>query len=295
MTTENISKTFFGLDTWPTDDIVSAILSDQLKAVNATQHASTAIQHAVDAIVERLEKPESRLVYIGAGSSGAILACDAAELYPTFGWPLARLLVLQAEASQKTIPLEGLHEDNAQDAVDIINQHKINDQDVVIGAAASGTTPYTVKAIQQAHQRQALTIGFANNPDTPLLEYSQYPILLDTGAEVIAGSTRMAAATALRAALCTLSTTVMTRLGRTHDGLMVDMVVDNNKLRARAVDIVMALTAATDTNAIAVLEKTNYSIKAAVLMLEKKAISLQEANQILGECHGSLRMALNRL
>jgi N-acetylmuramic acid 6-phosphate etherase len=296
MKTENISEAFLGMDTWPTEDIVNVILNGQLQAINAVQQASTAIQRAADAIVKQLKKPESRLVYVGAGSSGTILACDAAELCPTFDWPLTRLVVLRAEASNdNAIAPDGLYEDNAQEAADLIDRYQINDRDVVIGAAASGTTPYTVEAMQQAYQKNALTIGFSNNPDTPLLQYSQCPIFLDTGIEVIAGSTRMAAATALRAAVCTLSTTIMTRLGRTHDGLMVNMVADNKKLRTRAVEIIMALTPVTDKDAIAALEKTNYSIKAAVLILEQKNISLQKANQILDECHGSLRIARERL
>jgi N-acetylmuramic acid 6-phosphate etherase len=160
----------------------------------------------------------------------------------------------------------------------------------VIGRAASGATPFTVAAIQAARQRGALTVGIANNEDSPLLNAADYPILLDTGPEVVAGSTRLKAGTAQKIALNLISTVVMIQLGRVYDGMMVDMVAVNEKLRRRSERMLHRLTEAPLESIQAALDAANGKVKLARVLLEGLGVS--EARALLDVHKGHLRPAL---
>jgi len=155
-----------------------------------------------------------RLAYAGAGTSGRLAVQDGAELMPTFSWPQDRLLLLIAGGPQALIEAVEGAEDESEQAVDLVRRHAIGTRDVLIAVAASGTTPFTLAALREAKALGALTIGIANNRDTPLLADAEHPIWLDTGPEPIAGSTRMKGGTAQRIALNVLSSLIMIRLGR---------------------------------------------------------------------------------
>jgi N-acetylmuramic acid 6-phosphate etherase len=162
-------------------------------------------------------------------------------------------------------------EDDAEFAAKLVHKHELGSHDAMIAVAASGTTPFTVGALREARRSGAVTIGIANNRDTPLLAEAEHPVLLDTGAETIAGSTRMKAGTAQRVALTVLSSLVMIRLGRVHRGLMVEVRAVNAKLARRSEDILMQLTGTSRDAAREALASAGGDLKAAIRKLDKTA------------------------
>src|SRR5204863_2198971 len=158
-------------------------------------------------------------------------------------------------------------EDEVGHAVNLVGDAALGDNDVLIAVAASGTTPFTLACLREAKRRGALTVGIANNRDTPLLAEAECPIWLDTGPEPIAGSTRMKAGTAQRITLNLLSSLVMILLGRVYEGLMVDLQAVNEKLVRRSEAILMRLTGRSGTEAREALRRADGSVKLAVLLL----------------------------
>lgn len=266
MTTEAPSDRYENLDLWPTDAVARALADDQALAAAAVAAQTAALARAADEAAERLARGAGRLVYVGAGTSGRVAAQDGVELAPTFDWPEARLLALLAGGERAMLTsVEGAEDDTAAATLAIADAG-LGPDDVAIGVAASGRTPYTVAALVAAQAAGALTIGLANNADTPLLAAVRHPILLDTGPEVIAGSTRMKAGTAQKMALNILSTAIMVRLGRVFRGQMVAMRASNAKLRARAVRMVARLAAVEEAAAADALAAADGRIKPAVLI-----------------------------
>ena len=291
--TEIASPRYRALDTWDDADILTALLEGQLNAIAAVRAALPQLQQAAAAIVARLQNPRSRLVYIGAGASGHLALQDGMEMPTTYGWSAERLVLLMAGGDAARLSPDGSREDDASGGAEAIDLHAIGADDVIIAVAASGGTPYTVAALQAAGRRGALTIGIANNPDTALLRAADYPILLATGPEVIAGSTRLNAGTAQKAALGMLSTLVMVKLGHVIDGFMVNMTVDNAKLRERAVSILTAITDCDRAAALTALDHCQGQIKPAALVVQ--GLSFEQAQNLLQQTHGRLREALMQL
>src|SRR4029450_13013773 len=233
MDTERASPRYFDLDVWAPLDIAEVMIEGQFRAVAAVRAARFALLEAALAAAERLRKA-GRLVYVGAGTSGRLAVQDGAELVPTFSWPRERLLLLIAGGRNALLrSVEGA-EDAVDQAARLAQQHDIGGDDVVIAVAASGTTPFTLSCLTEAKRRGALTIGVANNRNTPILKKADHAIWLDTGAEPITGSTRMKAGTAQRITLNVFSSVVMILLGRVYDGLMVDLEAVNQKLVRRS-------------------------------------------------------------
>jgi N-acetylmuramic acid 6-phosphate etherase len=265
------------------------MIEGQFSAVAAVRAARLAIEEAARAMEARLVEG-GRLIYAGAGTSGRIAVQDGAELMPTFSWPQDRLLLLIAGGDQAlTQAVEGA-EDQAEHALALVKSHKIGSEDVLIAAAASGTTPFTLACLRGAKAAGALTIGIANNPGTALLIESDYPIFLDTGAEPIAGSTRMKAGTAQRITLNLLSSLLMIRLGRVYEGLMVDVQATNQKLTKRSEDMLIHLTGKSVEVVREALIRADCSVKLAVLLLQ--GCTPAEAKTLLDRCGGRLRVAL---
>lgn len=288
MNTESASPRYKDLDTWAPGEILEALLERQLAAVAAVRAAKASIEAAALAAALRL-RGHGRLAYAGAGTSGRLAVQDGAELSPTYGWPQERLVYLLAGGEKAWLrPVEGA-EDDAEAGRAAASG--LTAQDVLIAVAASGRTPYTVAALVEARARGALTIGIANNPGTPLLEAAEHPIFLDTGPEAIAGSTRMGAGTAQKATLNLLSTLVMIRLGRVYGNRMVEVVLTNQKLWSRGVEILRELTGSDRVRAEAALKDAGGRVSLAVLLL--KGLGLEEARALLEES-GSLRGALER-
>jgi N-acetylmuramic acid 6-phosphate etherase len=231
--------------------------------VAAVHAARASLEGAALAIEGRL-RDGGRLVYAGAGTSGRLAVQDGAELLPTFGWPADRLVVLLAGGDDALLRAVEGAEDDAEVAARLVREHKLGSRDVVIAVAASGTTPFTVAVLREARRAGAATVGIANNRDTPLLIDAENPVLLDTGAEPIAGSTRMKAGTAQRVALTVLSSLVMIRLGRVYRGLMIEIQGINSKLTRRSEDILMQLTGIDRSAARNALSSTGGDLKAAI-------------------------------
>ena len=289
MTTESASLRYRGLDTWGSLDILDALIEGQMAAVAAVRTALPALEAAASAAAERL-RLGGRLVYTGAGTSGRLAVQDGVELTPTFNWPSDRVVfVIAGGDAALTSAIEGA-EDDARTAAAAIDARNIGCEDVVIGVAASGTTAYTVAALRRARVAGALTVGLANNPETPLLRAAEHAVLLDTGPEVIAGSTRMKAGTAQRSALTLFSTLVMIRLGRVYDGYMVDVRANSRKLVERSERMLMQITGADAQSVRGALTQCGGQVKPAALVL--RGLSPEAARAALETASGDLRSAL---
>ena len=264
------------------------MLDHQAVAALAVRQALPALTTAVSAAVARLGA-SGRLVYAGAGASARLAVQDGVELYPTFGWPHDRLATLVAGGATALMrSVEGA-EDDAVAGEAAAGSLRLGPADVVISVAASGATPFTRAAQATARAAGALTIALANNPGAVLLSEAECPVLLATGAEFLAGSTRMAAGTAQKIALNLFSTRLMTELGRVYRGLMVGMAPTNAKLAARAHRIVAELTGATLDAAAHAHEAADGDIRLAVLMLD--GLSRTAAQARLDAACGNLRTA----
>lgn len=222
-------------------DALALMVDDQAAGAEVVRAVLPALEHAARAIFARLDGSAGRLCYAGAGTSIRIGVQDGVELTPTFGWPADRTRFLIAGGSDALIrSVEGA-EDDADAARALVAAESIGADDVVIGLAASGSTPYTCAAIDAARAAGALTIGIGNNPGGALQAGAEIGITLATGGEVVAGSTRMKAGTAQKICLNMLSTLVMVRMGKVRHGMMVAMQASNDKLRRRQQRIDAAL------------------------------------------------------
>jgi N-acetylmuramic acid 6-phosphate etherase len=290
--TEAIDPRYRGLDTWDDPKILDAFLEGQARAIAAVRPALPEIAAAAEAIAARIE-PHGRLIYTGAGTSGRQAALDGMELGATFNWPVARLAFVLAEGLSLNPGVKSTDEDDSDAAVAAIRDLRLGSADCVIAVAASGTTPFTLAAAETAKAAGALVIAICSNPDAPLFKYADHTILLETGAAVISGSTRMGAGTAQKAALGMLSSLLMTRLGHVHDGLMVSMRVDCSKLEGRAGRIVAALADCTTQRATQALAASENRIKPAVLIA--RGADVAQADTLLTQAGGNLRVALGLL
>jgi N-acetylmuramic acid 6-phosphate etherase len=289
MQTERASPRFSDIDRWEPGDILDALIESQMAAVAAVRAALPGIKAAAAAMQARLSG-SGRLIYVGAGTSGRLAVQDGAELIPTFNWPADRLLLLMAGGKDALLRSAEGAEDAIDQAAQLIRQHAIRPADVIIAVAASGTTPFTLACMREAKRRGAFAIGIANNPSTPLLVDADCPILLDTGPEPIAGSTRMKAGTAQRVALNLLSTLVMIRLGRVHEGLMVDVQAVNAKLVGRSENILRRLSGRGEQELRDALQRAGGNVKKAMLILQ--GCTPDKAAALLQEAGGRLRTAL---
>lgn len=291
MTTETLDPRYAEIDRWPTEIAVAAMLEGQIAAVAALKGLEGAIAAAAEQAAVRLGQG-GRLVYAGAGTSGRVAVQDGVELGPTFGWPEDRLVYLMAGGPGALLHAVEGAEDDRDAARAEIAAAGVGPNDVVIGVAASGRTPYTLAAVEAGRAAGALTIAVANNPDTPLLAAAAHPLLVDTGSEAVAGSTRMKAGTAQKAVLNLFSTATMLRLGRVHGGRMVDMRISNAKLVRRGAAMVRDLAGVDDAAALAALEAAGREVKTAVLVAQ--GASPEDARAALAAHGGVLRAVLDR-
>ena len=292
MSTERSSPRYSSIDVWDAEDIAETIVESQFAAVAAVYAVRKQIASAAVAMQARLQD-RGRLIYAGAGTSGRLAVQDGAELAPTFGWPDERLLFLIAGGEEALLrSVEGA-EDDAEGGTRLIVQHAVTAQDVLIAVAASGTTRFTLACLREAKRCGALTLGIANNGASPILDEADHPILLDTGSEPIAGSTRMKAGTAQKVALNTLSTLLMTLLGKVYRGLMVDVRAVNEKLVKRSEDMLIQLTGRSRDDVRNALSRANGSVKIAVILLH--GCDLESAKQLLSAARDRLGAALDRV
>jgi N-acetylmuramic acid 6-phosphate etherase len=293
--TEGADRRYRGLDSWPTRVVLEALWAGQSRAVSACLEALPALERAVDGAVERLAGSTGRLIYVGAGSSGMIAALDALDLGATFNWPEARTLVFIAGGLDVGPNLvrgpDPLTEDDAAAGRDRAREAQLCAADVVVGLSASGSSAYTVAVLEEARRRGAMTVAVTSRADSPAGRAADHAVVMVTGPEVIAGSTRLGAGTAQKLVLNLLSTTVMVGLGSVFDNFMIDLRPANAKLRQRQVAIV-ATIAEVDAPAAADALAGHGDVKRAVLGLA--GLSASEIDAALSSAGGNLRTALDR-
>ena len=291
--TEEASDQYRDLDTLPGVDVLSLIAVAQREAIDAVANAVPDLVGAAEAIARRM-RAGGRLVYAGAGSSGLLAQVDALELPGTYGIDPRQIVVLLAGGREALFDIPSGAEDDGDAAAREVVALGLTTADCLVAISASGSTPYVVSALRQARNAGAMTVGIASNPGTALLEHADHPVLLATPPEVIAGSTRMNAGTAQKCALNMLSTLVAIRLGHAFRGLMVNMKADNEKLRRRAVAVVIGAAGVSEATAREALERSHGSVKPAIL-LAAGARSLEEAEAFLKSRGGDVRDALASL
>jgi N-acetylmuramic acid 6-phosphate etherase len=288
--TERINQATEDLDLLNTAELVSTFAEDQRSAIEAVARATPQIALAVEQAVERLARG-GRLIYAGAGTSGRLGFLDATELTPTFSWPAERALVCMAGGKNAVFKAVEGAEDNRDAGRGDVRDLEPTANDVVIGIAASGTTPYVLGAFDAARAVCALSIGMANNPDTPVLQSCDIPISLETGPEVLSGSTRLKAGSAQKIALNTLSSSIMVRLHKVYGNLMVDLQATNTKLIKRAIRLTTIATGSSPDEAEGALQACGWHVKTAIVML-KLGVDASTARERLGRVEGSVRRAL---
>ncbi len=232
--TEQIYPSDKQIDQLDINSAFNFMINDHSSIYQVIKENETCIVEIVKFLTNHLIKNKSgRLIYCGAGTSGRIAVQDSIELYPTFGWPMDRMDFIIAGGNDALIKSVENSEDNRNEARNSFKIKKISSKDVVICIAASGNTPFTNEIINLSNKNKIKTIAISNNPHGNLHKKANYKIILNTGQEVVAGSTRLKAGSAQKLCLNILSTLLMTRLGRVKNGLMINLVPNNEKLRKR--------------------------------------------------------------
>jgi N-acetylmuramic acid 6-phosphate etherase len=280
-----------GIDTWSDAEILGAFVAGQERAIAAVKAAIPQISKAANAIAACLAGG-GRLFYAGAGTSIRVGVQDGSELPATFGMAEDKIVYLIAGGRAAMFETFADAEDDADEGRRAASVCKADD--ALIAIAASGSTPYTIAVAKRAKELGACVVAVVNNPNSALAAAADIEIFLDSGPEVITGSTRMGAGTAQKAALNLLSTLTHIKLGAVYDGMMVNVRADNLKLKARARGIVSRIAKANATDAAAALEISKGEVKPAVLICVG-AKSLDSAKKLLVETKGNLRLALLKL
>ena len=291
--TEQIRHELADLDRLSIDELVALMCADVHRVPDAVLAAEAAIVQTVEGVVDRLERG-GRLIYVGAGTAGRLGMLDAAEAGPTFNVPPGQVVgVLAGGLDAMQLPVENAEDDRGGGEAAMAGLD-VRANDVVVGIAASGRTPYVLGAVAAANAAGALTVGLACNARTPLGELAQISIEVLVGPEIVAGSTRLNAGTAQKVVLNIISTAAMVQLGKTYGGLMVDLRATNEKLRDRASRIVAQIAGVSLEDARAALERSEWRPKIAAAMLVG-AIDVPAAVQVVERHRGRLRPALEEL
>ncbi|WP_425101912.1 N-acetylmuramic acid 6-phosphate etherase [Tropicibacter sp. S64] len=288
--TEALHDQAIGLDLRPLAEVAAVLAEGQVSAAQAVRGAAADIARGASAMARTI-RTGGLLHYVAAGSSGLMAAADAQELGGTFSIPPSQIRIHMAGGLPTGPEMPGGTEDETDGLTEALAG--LESRDTVIAVSASGTTPYTLAAVQIARDRGATVVAIANNPGTPLLEGADHAICLPTPPEVISGSTRMGAGTAQKIALNMLSTAMAVELGHVHDGMMVNLRADNIKLRGRATGMIRRITGVPQDRATEALEAARGAVKTAVVMAAT-GVSEARANEILRETGGNLRAALAR-
>lgn len=290
LTTEAANPDSTDLDRLSSIELVRLINAEDATIAAAVAAQTEAIAGAVDLITARLANG-GRLIYAGAGTSGRLGVLDASECPPTFNAHPEQVVGLIAGGDRALRhAIEGA-EDSKDFAVEELRRLGLSARDVVVGIAASGTTPYVIAALDEARSAGAATIGLTCNRDAPIVAHADISIAVVTGPEVLAGSTRMKAGTATKMVLNILTTASMVRLGKTYGNLMVDMRASNEKLIGRSLRILQALTGLDLAEARTVLDASDGELKTAIAA-QRLGITAGQARQKLQAAGGRLRAAL---
>lgn len=290
MTTEQRNPCSLNIDCMTAIDIVQLINQEDLLVAKAVEKCLPHIAEAVEKI-EYAFTNGGRLVYIGAGTSGRLGVLDASECPPTYGVPPEMVVGIIAGGERALRhPVEGA-EDNYEQGKADLQAVDFCEKDVLVGIAASGRTPYVIGALEYANSLGAITVSIASNAGCAMSQIADIAIETVVGAEVLTGSSRMKSGTAQKLVLNMLTTASMIRIGKCYQNLMVDVQASNEKLKARAVKIVMEATDCTKEIAETVLLQAGNHAKLAILMILAN-VDKAQAEKMLSENQGKLRQAL---
>ncbi|MFZ1807280.1 MAG: N-acetylmuramic acid 6-phosphate etherase [Cyclobacteriaceae bacterium] len=262
MSTTESSSHYNDLEKMSIHDLLMNMNNEDQSVAVAVQKVIPAIEILVSAIVEKMKKG-GRLFYIGAGTSGRLGILDASEIPPTYGMPQGKVIGLIAGGDQAIRKSVEHAEDNVDQAWKDLQTHKISDNDVLVGIAASGRTPYVLGGVRDAKNNGVLTGCITCNAGSQLSELVNYPIEVIVGPEFVTGSTRMKAGTAQKLVLNMISTSAMIQLGRIKGNKMVDMQLSNNKLVDRGTKMIMNELGVGEEQAASMLKKHG-SVRAAI-------------------------------
>lgn len=293
LTTESRNLNTSNIDKVSTLEMVKIINNEDKKVAEAVEKEIPKIAQAIDYIVERIKKG-GRLIYIGAGTSGRLGILDASECPPTYGVSEELIQGIIAGGHEAIFRAKEGAEDSKEFAIEDLKLKKLSSNDIVVGIAASGRTPYVVGGLEYGNQIGALTISITCNSDSEVSKTSQISIAPIVGAEVITGSTRLKSGTAQKLVLNMLSTGSMIKLGKVYGNLMVDVKATNKKLIERAKKIVCEATGIEKNLAEDILLKTDYDVKLSIFMI-LSGLSLNDAREKLLENDGYIAKALESI
>ena len=291
LVTESVNKNSKNIDRVSTEKMIGIINNEDKKVALAVEKEKKNIAEAVDSITEAL-KNGGRLIYMGAGTSGRLGILDASECPPTYGVSseLVQGLIAGGEKAIKK-SIENA-EDSKKEAVKDLKDIDFSKNDFLVGIAASGSTPYVIGGLEYANSLGAKTASLSCNPESKTAEVAEISIAPVVGPEVITGSTRMKAGTAQKMVLNMLSTATMIKLGKVYKNYMVDLQVKNKKLAERAKNIIMAVSEVSYKKAEKYLEKTDYNVKLAIMMINtglKKEIAKNELEKYDGRLADAIK------
>jgi len=291
LATETRNENTMNLDQMPILDILKVMNEEDKGVIKAIEKELPKIEEAVNLAIQSFNN-KGRVIYVGAGTSGRLGVLDAVECVPTFGSPPEMVQGLIA-GGMKAIAnaVEGA-EDNEELGQMDLKEMNLTENDTVIGIAASGRTPYVIGALQYANDKKANTISISCNADAKMSAYGQVAIELETGAEVLTGSTRLKAGTAQKMVLNMISTSAMVGIGKVYQNLMVDLKPTNHKLEERSKRIIMDATNADYETANEYFERANHHVKTAIVMILLQC-SYGEAVEKINEGNGFVRNALS--
>jgi N-acetylmuramic acid 6-phosphate etherase len=292
LNTEAIDSRFSKIDTLSTIDLLK-LFNDGDKSV--AEEVAKVLPKVAEAITEITKRMESggRLIYVGAGTSGRLGVLDASECIPTFS--LEEGLVIGIIAGGDTALRTGIEgaEDVLEGAIEELKKINFSKKDSLVGIAASGRTPYVVGALKYAKEMGAASIALSCNLNSELSKFADVAIEVDTGAEILAGSTRLKAGTAQKLVLNMISTVSMIKLGKTYGNLMVDLQVSNIKLKDRAIRIIQAATNCDIKKAKDALQESKDQVKVAIVMILLET-SAEKALELLKASGSRVRAALDK-
>lgn len=290
LATEKRNENSFKIDNMSTIEILTVMNEEDMTVAQKVRDILPQISETVD-LVQAAFKQGGRLFYIGAGTSGRLGILDAVECPPTFSTPpelVQGLIAGGMKAIEKAV--EGAEDSEVIGETDL-KERALTDKDVVVGIAASGRTPYVIGALKYANEIGAGTVSLSSNKDSIVGQYADIALEVESGAEVITGSTRLKAATAHKMILNMITSASMIKVGKVYENLMVDVSASNLKLRERAKGIVQTISGASYKEAEVNLEKSNYEVKTAIVMIES-GVSYDEAKVYIEQAEGFVRKAI---
>lgn len=293
LTTESRNQDTLNIDKVSTIEMVKMINEEDKKVAQAIEKELIQIAQAIDEIVERIQRG-GRLIYIGAGTSGRLGILDASECPPTYGVSEELVQGLIAGGQEAIFRAKEGAEDSKELAVTDLEDKNLNENDTVVGIAASGRTPYVIGGLEYANQIGALTVSVTCNADSQVAKEAKIAISPVVGPEVVTGSTRLKSGTAQKLVLNMLSTGSMIKMGKVYGNLMVDVKATNEKLVERSKKIVCEATGATFEEASKILNETNFDVKLSIFMILSN-LEKEEAKIKLEQHKGYIARALKNI